>query len=290
MAAAAVGFGLNPLFARLAYAGGIGPDAAALYRFAGPAIVLLPFCLAGRRHPRAALTALGLGALMGLGVAAYFRALAVLPVALPALVYFTYPAMTLLLGWALFGERIRLRAAAACGCVLLACALILAPGRLAPGQLGALLLCLAAPFAYALLLHGLVRWLTPLTVGARAGLAAAGAALALVPALLLGQGTPGLVPAAAIGWVGVVGLMSLCSLLPQVMTTLAAPMLGAGAASLAGTMELATTLLVGWLALAEPVTAPAAAGVALVLLAQWLAHPRSGERPPVAVARRPARD
>ena len=158
MIGAAVGFGLNPLFARYAYAGGVGPEAAALYRFGGPALLLLPFCLGACRHPRAALTALCLGACMGLGIAAYFRALAVLPVALPALVYFTYPALTLLLGRALFGEPITPRAAGACACVLLACALILAPGgRLAADHVGALLLCLAAPLAYALLLHGFAR-------------------------------------------------------------------------------------------------------------------------------------
>lgn len=280
MIGAAVGFGLNPLFARYAYAGGIGPEAAALYRFGVPALALLPFCLAARRHPRAALIAGGLGACMGLGIAAYFRALAVLPVALPALVYFTYPAFTLVLGRILFGERIAPRAAGACACVLLACALILAPGYLTAGQAGALLLCLAAPLAYALLLHGYARWLTPLPVAARTALTLVGAALVLLPVLLLVRGGTGLLPVAGIGWVGVAGLVTVCSLLPQLMTTLAVPMLGAGAAAVAGSMELVTTLAVGWLALGEAMTAMAAAGGALILAAQWLGYSRAGPNEP----------
>ena len=276
MVGAAVGFGLNPLFARYAYAGGLTPEGAALYRFAIPALMLLPLGLAARPHPRAALVAAALGASMGLGVAAYFRALAVLPVALPALVYFTYPAFTLLLGRLLFGERIAPRAAGACACVLLACALVLAPGHLDAGQVGALLLCLAAPIAYALLLHGFTRWLAPLSVAARAAFTLGGAALVLAPALLLARGAAGLVPAAGVGWAGIAGLATVCSLLPQLATTLAVPMIGAGAAAIAGSTELATTLAVGWLVLGEPVTAPAAAGVALILAAQWLGRPGTG--------------
>jgi drug/metabolite transporter (DMT)-like permease len=261
MVGAAVGFGLNPLFARYAYAGGVGPEAAALYRFAVPALALLPFCLAARRHPHAAL--------------------AVLPVALPALVYFTYPAFTLVLGRILFGERIAPRAAGACACVLLACALILAPGHLTAGQAGALLLCLAAPLAYALLLHGYARWLTPLPVAARTALTLVGATLVLLPVLLLVRGgTGGLLPVAGIGWVGVAGLVTVCSLLPQLVTTLAVPMLGAGAAAVAGSMELVTTLAVGWLALGEAMTAMAAAGGGLILAAQWLGYSRAGPTEP----------
>ncbi len=266
----AVCFGLNPLFARYAYSGGLTPEVTALYRFGGPALVLLPLCAVGRGQWRLALTALGLGAGMGLGLTAYFKALAVLPVALPALVYFTYPAFTLVLGYLLFGERITARAALACLCVLLACALVLSPDRLTTDQIGALLMCLAAPLAYALLLHGLARWLTPLPVMTRAGLTIAGAALALVVLLLLDAQTVKLAPNDALGWVGIVGLMTVCSLVPQVTAVLAVPMLGAGAAAIASSAELATSLAIGWVVLAEPVTGTALIGVGLILAAQWL--------------------
>ena len=221
------------MFARYAYSGGLTPEVTALYRFGGPALVLLPLCAVGRGQWRLALTALGLGAGMGLGLTAYFRALA-------------------------------------CLCVLLACALVLSPDRLTTDQIGALLMCLAAPLAYALLLHGLARWLTPLPAPTRAGLTIAGAALALVVLLLLDAQTVKFAPNDALGWVGIVGLMTVCSLVPQVTAVLAVPMLGAGTAAIASSAELATSLAIGWVVLAEPVAGTALVGVGLILAAQWL--------------------
>lgn len=79
---AAVGFGLNPLLARWAYAGGLTPETALVYRFLIPAVVLLPFVQAALRAP---------GALVGIGTLTYFRAIAVVPVATAALIITTQP-------------------------------------------------------------------------------------------------------------------------------------------------------------------------------------------------------
>lgn len=88
---AAVGFGLNPLLARWAYAGGLTPETALVYRFLIPAVVLLPFVPAALRAPGTAARGLALGALVGIGTLTYFRAIAVVPVATAALIITTQP-------------------------------------------------------------------------------------------------------------------------------------------------------------------------------------------------------
>ena len=48
---AGAGFGLNPLFAKMAYAAGLGPSGALLWRFVGLMLVTLPFLPAAMRQP-----------------------------------------------------------------------------------------------------------------------------------------------------------------------------------------------------------------------------------------------
>lgn len=76
---ATVGFGLNPLFARWAYLGGLTPETALVYRFLVPAAALAPFLPAALRAPAGAGRGLALGVFVGVGTLTYFRAIAVCP-------------------------------------------------------------------------------------------------------------------------------------------------------------------------------------------------------------------
>ncbi len=266
-ALAAVGFGLLPLFARWAYAGGVEADGALLWRYVIGGGAFLLFWPAALRRPRAALIGVLVGALMGLGMQGYFRALKDLPIALPALIYFSYPAVTLVLGWLFFGAKPEARGVSAVVLVLCGAVLIIGVTAIPDGAASVLMLCVLAPLSFALVIHALAGDLRHLPLMARGAPIITGILAVLVPATVLGGQltADALLPGTALGWAGVAGLVIATSLLPQMLYGLAVPLAGAARASIAGSLEMVVTLAVGWLVFAEPMGYGAALGAALVL-------------------------
>jgi len=271
-----LGFGLIPLFAKMAYADGLGPAAALLYRFLGVALVTLPAVPGVLRQPVMMGRGLCLGALMALGSLMYFRALAVLPVAPAATIYYTYPLFTVLIGWLASRQRPHPRAFALGGMVLAAVALVVAPGS--TGALGfdrvqvvALLACFMAPVAFALLIHGYAVWLGTGSVWARMAPLAWGHMLVIVPAVLLDDGAA-VLPVSVGGWQAVLGLVTLASLLPQICFAYGARRTGAERTAIGGSTELMVSVAVGWVIYGEAMPATAVAGVAVLLAALMLAR------------------
>lgn len=275
---ATVGFGLNPVFAKLAYATGLSPEAAVLYRFGLPALVLLPFLIREAKaiRPRDLALALGAGGLMGAGTLAYFRALDSLPVTLAAMVYYTYPVFVLALGRLFFAQRLGPRRMAAGGLMLGGAALAIGPSSLAPEQVGALLLVFAAPLAYGLLLNLLSTTLAQMPTLPKTAAAVLGCALVALAFTL--RATDGLTPETLGLGYAVIALLALAGmLLPALLLTLGAPIVGATTTGIVSAAELVIAIVAGWAFLGEHATPIQLAGCLLIVVAVMLAS-LSGKR------------
>lgn len=255
--------------AKLAYAGGLDAISALVYRFIIPAFILTPFVKWDSVLTREAGIALLVGAVMGLGMICYFLALESLSLPIAALIYFTYPVFTALYGWLLFNQTISSLTVLSIGLILAACGLIFLPSIGANFPIGPVLLCFAAPAAFALLLHSLVLWLQPLPPVTRAGLLVFGHVLILVPFLAFYNVTS-FTPVTGIGWVGAFGLATATSLIPQVLMSKGTPMVGAGQTSIVGGFELLTAIVVGWILLKEDVSLNITAGMLLISIALYI--------------------
>lgn len=268
---AACGFGLNPLFSRLLFAEGFNAEMTMLSRFVLPAVLLVGFLPTAFRQPGKALLAMGSGMFMGVGVIAYFQAVAVLPVALATIIYFSYPLFTALLGRLLFGLRLSRADALGCGAVLLASLLMLgAPGDLSAEQYQALWMAFLAPLAFAVLILVQAHCLTDMATLPRYAAGIWGAFLvALVVNTWITPAPAGL-PASPVGWLALLGMGVLASLLPQLLFTVGAPAAGPNRTALAGSAELLLGLLTGWLLLAEAVEPMQLLGGLLIGGALWL--------------------
>jgi drug/metabolite transporter (DMT)-like permease len=256
---ASIGFGLIPYFARSLTTDGMAPAAVAFYRYAFTALALSPFLRVPRAQRPVLLWGLGAGVVMGLGWIGYVRALALAPVSSVGVLYMTYPIFTLGLGWALFGDRPTRRGVLAAVMILGAAVIAAAPAAVSPAQLPALLISLAAPASFGLginvLVHRLVR-LPPLTRIASVSL---GSVIGLAP-LILTTAPAAVLPQGPSALALVLGIALIGALVPQLLYTICAPMVGAARTAMAGAVELPTLFATGWLAFGEPVG-----------LAQWVA-------------------
>jgi drug/metabolite transporter (DMT)-like permease len=275
VAVAACLFGLNPVFAKLAFANGLDPVGALVWRFGLPCVLLAPFWLRPRMSApmaslrRPVLIGLGAGAAMGLGMLAYFKALKTLDVATAAVIYFTYPAFTVLIGVLAFSERLDRRLTLACALVLVASVLVIGAPSIGPEEMGAAALCFAAPVAFAVLLQALGRGLSVLTPMSRAGVLVLGHVIVLLPFLAV-QAELKIMPISASGWAGALGLAFAASLVPQLLMATGAPVIGAARTAMLGALELAAALGFGWALLGEGVSTWTLAGGALVFVALYL--------------------
>lgn len=274
--AASVGFGLVPLFARGLTAEGMAPHAIAFCRYVVAAVAFAPALVRGvRTDPRAVLWGMAAGAAMGLGWIGYVIAVARAPVATVSVLYMTYPVFTLVIGTILFRDRPAARALIAAVVILLAAGLAIGPAAVPPALWPVLLLSLAAPAGFGLGINVLVHRLTGLAPFARIAAVSAGSIAGLLPLVVM---TPAgaLVPASAEGWWLVAGIALGSALLPQLLYTVCAPAVGAARTAVAGSVELPTMLLTGWLLLGESLQ-PAQLGACAMVLAAIALTP--GARP-----------
>lgn len=263
---ASVGFGLVPYFARSLTAEGMAPHAVAFFRYAIAASVLLPFVWQARAHWKALLWGLSAGVSMGVGWIGYVRAVEVAPVSTVGVLYMTYPVFTLLIAWLLFGDRPGRRAVLAALMIIAAAALASSPAAISAEHLPALVLSLAAPLGFGFGINVLVHKLVVLKPLARISCVSLGSVLGLLP-LLAATPVEALRPVSAEGWWLVVGIALGSALVPQLLYTVCAPVIGTARTSIAGSVELPTMFLVGWFAFAEPVGLAQWAACAIVISA-----------------------
>ncbi|WP_102867448.1 EamA family transporter [Pseudovibrio exalbescens] len=241
----AVGYGSIPFFAMVGYAGNLTPEIAVVARYGFPALLL------GWLLPRALKSGTGgkqfmlTGMLMGLGAWAFFKALALLPITLAILLFFSYPLFSQALKLAMSRRGIGFYGvlSALLSVIGVILALISSAGDTAFSTKG-LAFGLMAPAAYALVLHKMnhgADYLAPLQVAA---CLFAGTLLITMPLFLLSD-TPQAFPEGLSGWGALLGLMLLTGILPQFLMAYGAPIAGRAITASAGGLEFMTALVLG---------------------------------------------
>jgi len=298
-----VTIGFMPIMARRLYEDGLSPSSMLLWRYA---LALLPLLAAAAllrldfRHAwrnGAWLIAL-VGATLGAAqTLCFWQSIETLETSIAVLLFYTYPALTLLLDRVIFKRAIRLPAVLCIATILFGAALITGPGM--SGQrldLRGLLWAAPSPVFYAAYLAVTTQLLRrhPPLIGAAFLYIGMGATFA-VTGLWLGVGTPG----TSAGWL----LLLFVGLVPGALTitlfSYSAPRLGPSSYAIIANMELVTVVAVGVLVLHETMSPARAVGGALIVAgivmhglsrrsAATRAAPLPSSRPPATRAPSPA--
>ena len=284
--------GLMPLMARVLYDDGLSAPSMLFWRYAIALVALAAAARAMRIGLRAAWRGgawriLLLGATLGAAqTLCFWESLKTLETSIAVLLFYTYPAVTLVLDRVLFAQPIRPLAIACILVILLGAGLITAPG-LQGGtiDLRGLLWAIPSPLVYAFYLainSRLLRHYPPL-VGAT-GLFGGMAVTFGVMALLLGLEMP-TTPAT---WAVLVFIGLGPGALTMSLFAFSVPRLGASSFAILANAELVTVVLIGILLLGEAVTPGRAIG-ALLIVAGILTYglsrravERAPSSPPVA--------
>lgn len=289
VAASALCFGALPVFARRAYQDGVDPRTLLLLRFALAAAVLWALVAwRGTRLPRGRglATLVGMGAVGYAGQAfSYFTALTLASAGLVALLLYLFPALVALLSWLVLRHPLsRLQLAA------LAMALtgsLLTIGRAGDGRPLGIALGLLAALIYSVYI--LVGAHLPADVPPTASTAVVTSAAALVYAAAAAVAGVRL-PVSAGGWLAVVAVALVGTVLAIAFFLAGLERLGAVRASVYSTLEPAFTLGLAALFLGEQVTTLRLAGGALILGAVLLLARAELATPATAPAPAPAPD
>jgi drug/metabolite transporter (DMT)-like permease len=262
--AGAVLFGTTAYFGRALQEMGLAPPAIAFYRFALTAAALAPFVRIGGARRAAAAAAFGGGMAMGLGWCGWVEALDHLPVAQTGVLFMTYPLFTIALAALLFAERPTGRAIIAAALVV-AAALVATPLSGEGAAPLPVVLALAAPAAYGLLLNILARAVRGMPPLGTVATVAAGAVAGVSP-LALALPADSLLPSDRDTLLMLAVFSLATALAPQLLFVRYVPVVGAVRTAMAGSVELPTMFAVGWVAFGEAV-GPAHALAAMLVVA-----------------------
>lgn len=268
-----VGFGVMPLFARWSYADGLSPFGVQSWRFCIAGVFALLFLPGVIRAGRRALLPFVMGFVLAVATVTYFIALTRVSVALAVLIFFTFPLFVIVIERFAYRRRMNWQTLAAAALVLCAVVLIVTPGSVPSGDYGVVLLAFVAPLGYGAFIAVSAENLRdrPLRVRLPAVyLGAFAGSTALM--FIVGEGIE--FPVSALGWAGVLGLGVVSSTAGLALLVIGAPMTGPARTAIAGTSELITALIVGWLAFAEPMHGSLLLGAALIIVAVVLVAPR----------------
>lgn len=262
-----ISFGLLPWFARIAYDHGAEPLGMLLARFslATVGLVIIRFFVQrGVRWPRGVVLwqLIGLGAIGYAGQSSfYFFGIERIDVSLATVIFYSYPVLVVLAGWALHGTRP--------GTMVTVCLSIVVAGTaLTAGQVR------AGSFTGVLLMVGAAAWYTVYIVtaakvtpkvGALTSLTVimAGAAAAHMLAWPLHRSA---LPTDAQGWWATAAAAGVSTIVAMGFFLAGVARLDAGVASVLSTIEPVVSIAVGVLALDETLTPARSAGALAVLL------------------------
>jgi drug/metabolite transporter (DMT)-like permease len=262
--------GTMPLMARLLYAEGVGAPSMLFWRF-GLALLALGAVARLRRLDlrqawrhgawRLALLGATLGAAQTL---CFWESIKTLDTSIAELLFYTYPAVTLVLDRAVFKQPIRPLAVFCIAVILLGAGLITAPG-LRGGRIDprGLLWAVPAPLIYSVYLAINARLLRrhPPLIGAGSLFAGMLVTFGLT-AMISGLD----VPSRPWAWT-LVGFIALGpGALWMLLFTYSVPLLGASSFAILANTEVVTVVAIGILVLGEPVTPARAMGGALILI------------------------
>ena len=276
----AVAYGLQPLFAQYAYAGGADPVGLLLVRFLIAASILLLFLrLRGIALPSWKLTRqnLLLGVGYGLASLGYYSASHSISVSLAVILMFSFPAFVTVLSIVYLGERTS--ALKLLSLVLALAGVLLATGLSFRGEI--VLWALFAALSYgASIIYGThrIRHVQPL---ASAAIVLLGCALTFaVAALYWGAQLPSGGPA----WCSTLGLALFATILPVAAFLAGSPHIGASSAATLSTLEPAVAVTIAVLLIGEPISGGMLGGGLLVVAAAIILAQQSRGQPAVTVA------
>lgn len=268
-------FGFLPLSARRLYAEGVTAPSLLFLRYAiGLVAIVLAARLARvdlrRAGRRGAFRLTVVGATLGTAqTLCYFESLRWLETSIAVLLFYTYPALTLLLERILFRRPVRRIAVLCIAMILSGAALVTWPG-LGAGRLDprGLLWALPGPLVYAFYLAINSRLMARHPPLAGAAFLYLGFGLAYLAVVLLS----GLqLPQSATGWTALLFIALGAGALAITLFSYAVPRLGPSSYAILANTELVTVVLVGTLVLGERMSANRAAG-ALLIAAGILVH------------------
>lgn len=274
----AVGFAFGPIFGVVMLERGLSPEATAFWRYMVPAALLAPAMARARRHGRQTGGLFAAGMLVGVGMAFYFQALDRLGVAAASVIYYVYPALTLLIGWLFFDGGMGVRRWLAALLVLAGAVAAIDPAGLAGADAGAAALCLLAPLAFAVLLNVIAALAPGLPFGLQIAPVLWGCVTALLPMALAAPG--GFWPDDMRLWGLVVGIGCVSMLLPAALATFALTRTGAAPVGVVSALELPLALAAGVALLGQDVGGRALVGAAVIVAAAILASVSHRTQPP----------
>jgi drug/metabolite transporter (DMT)-like permease len=273
---AAIGFGLNPMLAQLLMGDGLSPLLVTLYRFLLPALVLVPWLRLQREEYTEGLIMFAFGMANGLAMLAYFSALSQIPVAQAIFIYYSYPVISLLVGWGLYGKQPTTNRIISAGLIIIAASLVFQPQQPLATQESsqwlATLACFLAPLVFAITIHYWSQPRKPLAPLQRMRCGLLGHMVVLVPLAIISQPMIWL-PQSNAGYVWIIALAGLATSLPQLLFTLGAPKVGAEKTSIAGALELVVALMCGTVVLGNDLNHSQIVAMILILMAMQIRHP-----------------
>ena len=249
----AVCFGLVPWFARELLDQGIASAAIAFYRYF--LTTLLFFAVLRFRGPlkKECLWAVASGACVGLGWISYVEALKVVPISSASVIYMTYPLFTLMASWVLIRNVPNKRSIAGGMLILIASIIAFTPEGMSDAETRALLIAFLAPLAFGLSISVLTDKLHNLSPLQRLAGFTTGASLGLLP-LIVNLNFDQVVPTEPGLWKYILGLALLTALVPQYLYSTLAPMIGPARSAMAGSVELPTMFIIGFMVFGESIS------------------------------------
>jgi len=246
VAAAAVGFGLNPVFAQVAFEADVPPEVTTLARYLIPALLVSPWLRWWRRRVRKlGVVALSAGLFNGLGTFAYFRALDQLPAPTVLAVYYTFPAFAVVFGRVFFGVRLTMASTVAAAAVVCGAAVAIGPTGVNASQLPLLLAAVAAPVAWSILLLLITTVLHPVPLAPLVAMVFLGASMAIIPFVIATGAISWSPTISGAGWLLVLGTVGV--LIPALLVTAGGPVAGPTTTGLVGAFEFVVAFGGSWL-------------------------------------------
>lgn len=249
-----VAFGAVPFFVKGLTAAGVDSELIPLYRYSVSALVFMPaLIIAMHGQFKSILWGLASGSIMGIGWISYVEALKVVPVSTAGVIYMTYPIFTLVIARIWFREIPQMRSLIACILIVIAAMMTVTDAHLEPDHLWTLVMSLFAPFCFGMSIIILVTKLNDIAPMARVASLASGALAGLL-LLTAPQGFGEIMPASTYGFYLAIGIAVITATIPQLIYATFAPVIGSAKSAIAGSIELPTMFIVGWLAFDETIS------------------------------------
>ena len=249
-----IAFGTVPFFVKGLSQAGVKTELIPFYRYCVSAIVFLPALITVFKGQfKTILWGLASGSILGIGWISYVEALKVVPVSTAGVIYMTYPIFTLLVARIWLKEIPHLKAIIACILIVIAAMMTMNDARLESSHLSALVFSLFAPFCFGMSINILVTKLKDIAPMARVASTAIGALIGLL-FLIAPQGPGEIIPASSQGLYLAIGIAVITATIPQLMYATFAPVIGSAKSAIAGSIELPTMFMVGWLAFGETIS------------------------------------